>query len=166
MDVKEIGLKYLEENKYQELEELLKDHKDSNDPLILYLLGSLYNKNREFSKAFTCFSRSASMGEPQGERALGIYYFLGNGTPVDTEKGFYYLKLAASHGLTLALCSLAHVYMNGIGVDKDEYQGYLYYLEASEKGNKHAIEHLIECYTKGIGIPIDLEKANELKKRL
>ena len=149
----EEALTLFNEKRYHELIILLNGHENMENGIIQYIIGSLYNQGIErevdYSKAFEHFYKSALAGYPEGERALGIYYYQGYGTIVDEAQGLYWVKKAVDDGLVRALCTLAHIYMNGMGVPRDEYQAYLLYKEAAEKGDEHAKEHLKECIEKG-----------------
>ena len=150
---------------YEELGKLLVSQEDSNDGEIQFLLGSLFDlgldRKKDPIKAFSYFYKSAHNGCPLGERALGIYYFLDNGSEVNTEKGLYWVKKSIDDGCVRAICTLAHIYMNGLGVQKDEKHAFELYLKAASLGDTHAMEHVSECYEKGIGTEIDLVKSKE-----
>lgn len=154
------------EKKYDECRVLLKNEEHNEDPLIQYILASLYNLDKDYKNAFVHFMNAASKGHNEAERALGIYYYQGFGCKKDEAKGLYWVEKSIEDGNVRAYCTLAHVFMNGLGCKVDLERGFKLYKCAAEKGDEHALEHLVECYEKGIGTPIDLEKAYELKTRL
>ena len=160
------ALDLFESQKYDDLLKLLNGEDDSDDPIIQYIFGCLYNlgigRDKDLDKAFDYFYKSAMQKEPRGERALGIFYYQGFGCEVDEGKGLYFVKQSVDHGLVRSLCTLAHIYMNGMGVEKDEHQGFLLYEKAANKGDLHALEHLAECYKEGVGVAINIDKYNEI----
>ena len=163
-----IAFKLYDSKQYKELGQFLVGKEDSTDGEIQFLLGSLFDlgidRKKDPLKAFSYFYKSAHNGNPLGERALGIYYFLDNGTEVDEEKGLYWVNKSIDDGCVRAICTLAHIYMNGLGVKKDEKHAFELYLKAASLGDTHAMEHVAECYEKGIGTEIDLSKSKEYLK--
>ena len=149
-NINEVAFALYESKQYIELGKLLSGKEDSDDPEIQFLLGSLFDlgidRKKDPIKAFSYFYKSAHKGNPLGERALGIYYFLDNGTEVDEEKGLYWVNKSINDGCVRAICTLAHIYMNGLGVKKDEKPGFELYLKAASLGDTHAMEHVAECY--------------------
>lgn len=164
-NLKKTAFELYESKRYEELGKLLSGYEESGDGDIQFLLGSLFDlgidRKKDPVQAFSYFYKSAHNGSPLGERALGIYYFLDNGTEVNEEKGLYWVNKSIEDGCVLAICTLAHIYMNGLGVEKDEKHAFELYLKAASLGNKHAMEHVSECYEKGIGTEVDLIKSKE-----
>jgi TPR repeat protein len=164
-NLNKLAFKLYDSKQYEELGKLLFNQEDSADAEIQFLLGSLFDlgidRKKDPVKAFSYFYKSAQNGNPFGERALGIYYFLGNGTEINEEKGLYWVNKSIDDGFVRAICTLAHIYMNGLGVLKDEKHAFELYLKAASLGDTHAMEHVSECCEKGIGTEIDLIKAKE-----
>ena len=92
-NLNKIAFELYNSKQYKELGKLLTNQEDSNDAEIQFLLGSLFDlgidRKKDSVKAFSYFYKSAHNGNPLGERALGIYYFLDNGTEINEEKGLY-----------------------------------------------------------------------------
>lgn len=160
-----IAFELYDSKQYEELGKLLSNQEDSNDGEIQFLLGSLFDlgidRKKDSVKAFHFFYKSAHNANPLGERALGIYYFLDNGTEIDKEKGLYWVNKSIEDGCVRALCTLAHIYMCGLAGIKDEKHAFELYIQAASLGDTHAMEHVSECYEKGIGTEIDLMKSKE-----
>ena len=164
-NLNKIAFELYNSKQYEKLGKLLTNQEDSTDAEIQFLLGSLFDlgidRKKDPVKAFSYFYKSAHNGNPLGERALGIYYFLDNGTEINEEKGLYWVNKSIDDGCVRAICTLAHIYMNGLGVSKDEKHAFELYLKAASLGDTHAMEHVSECYQKGIGTDIDLNKSKE-----
>lgn len=90
-------------------------------------LGKIYEKGKDFKKAFDCYMVSADLSESWAANKIGEFYRKGIFVSKDLNKAFnYYLKASESPALTLCYWSkynlAKHFYLNGcleIGLSKN-----------------------------------------------
>lgn len=75
------------------------------------------------------------------------------------EKGIFYMKQAADHGLPAALEQLGRYYSQGTLVQQDRELAIRYLREASFLGNLNAQIRMAELFIDGFGSPYDFEDA-------
>ncbi|CAI2164472.1 8382_t:CDS:2 [Funneliformis geosporum] len=128
---------------------------------------------KDETKAFELFKRSAEQECLNAQFELGFCYDEGIGTEINKLKAFELYKMAADKENNTAQCNLGYFYENsedvhyylgnfymlGMGVEKDEAIAFEYYKKSAEKGYSIAQYKLGYLYECGIYTEIDLEKA-------
>ena len=82
------------------------------------------------------------------------YLFGADSVPVDYEKAFRYLSMAAEQGASRAIANLGYMYLNGLGAPKDIKRA-IQLLEDVGKVEFHAALDLARIYAQGIDVPTD-----------
>jgi TPR repeat protein len=140
---------------------------DNDLPSLWALVGLCYwngvGVEKNLTKAFEYFKKSADKDLRLGLFLVGHSYLYGKGTEKNESLGITYLRDAAvmRQGSALALYDLGVCYENGIGVPKDSVNAFIYYNRAAQKGNINALVNLGRCYLYGIGVEKDCSKAVE-----
>lgn len=88
------------------------------------------------------------------------YLFGADSVPVDYEKAFRYLSMAAEQGASRAIANLGYMYLNGLGAPKDIKRA-IQLLEDVGKVEFHAALDLARIYAQGIDVPTDRATACE-----
>ena len=94
------------------------------EPTALYLLGSLFFDGTDSVKqdkhtALRIFDIAAKAGSSDAEFRLAKMYLTGDGIATNEDKGIYFLKRAADHGVPLAQYRLGTLYETGVDDTKD-----------------------------------------------
>jgi len=115
-----------------------------------YNLGSMLEKNRNFSQAIEWFTKASDMGHVSSQYALGLLFEEGVGV---FEKNYArarecYAKAVAA-GLHHASFRLAQFYWEGWGVSKDYSKAVELYTKAADEGFALAAFHLGVLYRDG-----------------
>lgn len=106
-------------------------------------------------------TRKAESGRCVAQATLGMHYlFGGDSVPVDYEKAFRYLSMAAEQGASRAIANLGYIYLNGLGAPKDIKRA-IQLLEDVGKVEFHAALDLARIYAQGIDVSTDRAKAFE-----
>jgi TPR repeat protein len=85
----------------------------------------------DYATAFPLFQKLANEKNPEARFWLGSMYFLGRGTPLDTEKGLELIRSAANAGVTRAQVLMGYIYENGYGVTADPVEAMTWYTIAA-----------------------------------
>ena len=110
------------------LEELLRD------PVKLYQIGLNAAQSNNFAMAFDAFSRSANLGHPQSQMALGVMYETGKGVGQDIGAALTWYKKAAEAGDAFAQFKIGMAMAYGVGVPKDEKAAIFWFTLAAKQG--------------------------------
>lgn len=97
-------------------------------------------------KSFQCFEKSAALGLPAGETALGLAYEAGIGTEADIAQAVRWYQKGADKGDAFAMARLGYAYGEGAGVSKDEQKAMEWLIKAAMKGDAGAILTLRDDY--------------------
>ena len=117
-------------------------------------LGKIYEKNKDYKKAFKYFSFGAEKEESWACNKVAEYYRKGIAIKQDLNKAFEYYKLSTEVPLNIlnhwAFYNLAkYFYLNGeprIGLEKNLDKAIDYFEKAAKKGIMPAYEELIYIY--------------------
>jgi TPR repeat protein len=97
---------------------------------------------RDETAAFRWFERSAQLGEPDAELALGDAYFRGKGVRQNKTEGVVWYRTAADHGLAEAQFQLGQLYARGDAVVKAEPTAIAWFQRAAAQGHTAALDEL------------------------
>jgi TPR repeat protein len=126
---------------------------------VLYLYG-IDTLPANFSKAIAYAKRSAGLGEPMGEVALGFAYLTGHGITKDEERALYWFKMAEAKNNPYVLNNIGWMYENGIAhLKSDRNIALRYYRASAEQDNSYGICNVGRCYELGIGVSQDYAAA-------
>jgi TPR repeat protein len=103
-------------------------------------------------EAISYLKKSAEMGYPVAEGALGTGYINGQEVPRDGKLGVYWLENAAAHGSRGAQVELGIVYEDGLGVPVNHMKGFTYLKEAAEQHQSLAEHRVGLDYEIGQGV--------------
>ncbi len=150
---------------------LLSQEAGNGNSAALLTLGTMYERGigtqRDFAKAFECYSRAAAAGLAEGYYNTGVCYEIGMGTSgtadaKNAERAFENFEKAAERGLSQGLYKLAAVYMSGTGTAKNEAWGVELLGRAAAAGHAGAANDLGVIYFEGnFGQAQDQAKAFE-----
>jgi len=115
----------------------------------------------DYAAAVKEFQALAEQNDPQGQYAMAIMYYLGEGVPKSFEKAMELYKAAAEQGYADAQNNLGVMYDQGEGVDVNYKEAMKWYLLAAENGNGEAPNNIGVMYMIGLGIPRDYVKAHQ-----
>jgi TPR repeat protein len=104
-------------------------------------------------------ARAATLEIPAYQFLWGDMLAWGVCVDENAEKGVFYMKQAADHGLPAALEQLGRYYSDGTLVQQDRELAIRYLREASFLGNLNAQIRMAELFIKGFGSPYDYEDA-------
>ncbi len=150
---------------------LLEQEAEKGSAAALVTLGSMYERGigtqRDFARAFDCFSRAAAAGLAEGYYNTGVCYEVGMGTtgsadPKNAGLAFHNFEKAAELGLPQGLYKLAAVYMSGLGTEKNEAWGVELLGRAAAAGHAGAANDLGVIHFEGnFGLARDTGKAHD-----
>jgi TPR repeat protein len=117
-------------------------------------------------EALSYLEKSAELGYPPAEGALGVDYLRGIGEQANTEKGVYWLNLAAQHGERGAQELLGECFENGSdNVRRDEARAIAFYKQAAAQHQSLAEYRLGMDYEIGRGVAHNRATAIEYLRR-
>ena len=96
----------------------------------------------DFRKAIRYYEDGIDRGDEQCPVNLGKMYCLGEGMPVNLQKGFELYLLGYVRGDSLACANLGYCFEIGQGVDQDMDKALAYYREGAERGEEHCMDAL------------------------
>jgi uncharacterized protein len=106
---------------------------------------------------------SAKVGDPQGQLALGVCYYYGQGAEQDDVCAAELWEKAAVHSHPGALSNLTMYYQAGRGVALDPAKTMALLDHATTAGSTHAQHNLALAYIFGFhSLPRDIEKVRSL----
>lgn len=117
---------------------------------------------RDVQKAEILYLEAADAGHGRSAYLLGCEYKVGKSFTKDLSKSFYYIKIAATLEIPLALELLAGYYKDGIGVAKDSSKAKDYYEKATQAGVTVSQIILVELDCEGLTDYQKGEKFEEL----
>jgi len=101
-----IGLAYLEgkvpgikEKDEKKAVEYFKKAADKNYVYAFNNLGSIYEKRKEYEKAFHLYLKSANLGQSWAANKIGDFYRLGQGTSKNEKKAFKYYNISVNSSI-------------------------------------------------------------------
>lgn len=121
---------------------------------------SLY-QNKEYSKAFGWFLKSASANYAPAQAMLGVCYHWGEGTNSDYSIAKDYYQKAAKKNNAKAINGLGFLYEEGLGVKKDIKKAINYFSKAAKLGYGAGYINLARIYLNGKNGKTDHELAIE-----
>lgn len=80
-----------------------------------YNIGKEYYKNKKYQKAYKVFFELANMGDVNAQVSLATMLYNGIGVNVDTERAYYWYKIAAEQNNAEALYYCSMHYLEDIG---------------------------------------------------
>lgn len=119
------------------------------------------NKNVDYKKAFSLFSKSAQIGYPEALCCLGCCYKNGYGTNTDYSKALEWFELSSQKKCGRAFRHIAMCYEQGKGVEKDIERAIDNYEQAANLRDFYSFVCIGKAYESGINIEKDLKKAFE-----
>lgn len=131
----------------------------------LYELGLLYHNGEswlpsDYAISLDYHQKSAALENADAMFELYVYYAVGIGTDIDTEKAMDWNLKAANAGSDRACYNQGTFYATGNGVSQDMDVAIKWYEKASQLGNIRATETLGLMYRYGEGVPQDDAKAD------
>lgn len=160
-----LGIKYLTGDDVKEDEEKgsslinkgfvgLKNNASSLSREEMHVLAMCYQFVKDdLKKAVYWYKKSADLGDPEAQNALGEIYLIGGEcVEADEHQAFKLFKLASSKTLTGALKNLGDCYMFGKGVRKSYTLAITNYRNAAEDGDADAMFMVGLCYHEGYGV--------------
>ncbi len=142
-----------EREKQAQLEELLRN------PVKLYQIGLNAAQANDFSMALDAFSRSANLGHPPAQMALGVMYEVGKGVAQDYRIAFGWYKKAADAGDAFSQFKVGSAFAYGRGVEQDEKVAIYWFTLAAKQGFTGAQSELGSRYVLGRGTEVNLSEA-------
>ena len=113
-------------------------------------------------KALYWYEKSADLGDPEAQDALGKIYLYGtDGVTEDEPKAFSLFRLSATKNLTSALYNMGNCYYNGWGTPLNYTEAIKWYKKAIEEGDNQSMLMLGICYREGNGVEKNYKKAEE-----
>jgi len=119
------------------------------------------NKNVDYKKAFSLFSKSAQIGYPEALCCLGCCYKNGYGTNTDYSKALECFELSSQKKCGRAFRHIAMCYEQGKGVEKDIERAIDNYEQAANLEDFYSFVCIGKAYESGLNIEKDLKKAFE-----
>lgn len=156
-----LGYLYFIQQQHLKVIELLKE-KDNNNEYSDHLLAISYLElNRNISQAIELLQQSAEKGHQYSHLLLGDIYHHGlYEIPIDTQKSFTHLKIAAENELPEALFDLAILSIDNLDLINNDINIAINNLKsADEKGYPAASFELAKLYDKGDLIKQDFNEA-------
>lgn len=159
----ESGLREFENQRFEAAYAIWLPLANKDDAYAQYSMGLLYENGtgveQSYKKAFEWFQKSAALGLPKGNAAVGNYYDLGFGVNQNFEKAMYHYLLAAEKGNTEAMRLIGHLYLSGEGVEEDHVEAVNWYRKSANLGNDIAQRHMGDSYDNGTGVPQNYDNA-------
>lgn len=132
----------------------------SDDYLFLGLCYKISPKSKgDQKKAFTNFTKSSEMENPNGINELGECYFYGTGVKEDNDKAFELFKKAAGLGNVFAYRNIGICYSKGFGTKENPEKAFGNFKKSFDMGNEQASIDIGVCYNQGNGVKEDPDKA-------
>lgn len=94
-------------------------------------------QQKKFEEGFQAFMKAALKGHPGAMNNIAYCFYNGQGTAVDKEASFMWMKKAAEAGFTPAYFALAVKYLKGDGVAASVRDAVLWAQRANKEGNVH-----------------------------
>lgn len=134
-----------------------------------FALGSIYEKEGEFSKAADAYSRDAANRNPAAALALSVLYKTEK-IPAPRENAANEMVILAQNMLLEQLAAgdcdsltvLGNIYLRGESVQRDEPTAAKWLQAAALSDSTSAIVTLASLYQRGVGVPHDREKVQQL----
>jgi TPR repeat protein len=134
-----------------------------------FALGSIYEKEGEFSKAADAYARDAANRNPAAALALSVLYKTEK-VPAPRENAANEMVILAQNMLLAQLASgdcdsltvLGNIYLRGESVQRDEQTAAKWLQAAALSDSTSAIITLATLYQRGVGVPHDREKVQQL----
>jgi len=160
---KDISWKKIQEEEIEEErkeEEIKKNKLHKKDPYYQYDLGVKYYADREYKKAFECFSNAAKLKLPQAQYQVGLLYLNGKVGQRDVETAIEWLTIAAKCNHVESECSLGAILKNGehYGIETDIDAAVWWLKKAASQGSIEGLVQLIDLYYSGKVIEHRYEK--------
>jgi TPR repeat protein len=148
---------YVEQMKYHEAMEILKDMSNQNEAHASAILGLIHFHSDErygilrpdYGKSFYYFKRAAELDEDDSMLMLGLHYYNGWGVNIDKQAGAKIVEKAAELGNAEAQFKTGLRYYYGMFFPfNDKSKGMSWLQRAAHAGHKEAIEAIknIECH--------------------
>lgn len=154
---------------YNQVVKLCEDSANKGDLEAQLNLGRAlpYLKTHEDSvRAFKWTLKAAEQGNLAAMNNISIYYFIGNVSEKNINKGMKYLQEAAIGGYDISQFRLGDIFFYGLpGIGKDYDKSIYWYRQAACQGFIQAEVRLGYCYFAGLGVSKDYEKANDWWKK-
>jgi TPR repeat protein len=110
----------------------------ADDAAALYATSQTELRAGRTAEAIAALRKSAELGHPPAQNALGFALQHGTGMPRDPAAALLWFRRAAEAGLPDAQRRLAHMLERGIGTPSDDEAGRLWYRRAAERGDAEA----------------------------
>lgn len=125
-----------------------------------WILGKVYLRKGNKTKAFKLIKSSAKQGLGLAATDLGLMYKYGIGCNVNYNKARKWFKVGAKSGNHFAIYGLGYLYYKGFGNIKQDYKKAVKWFK---KSNYPMAKYWLGvCYKNGYGVTKDLDKATEL----
>jgi hypothetical protein len=119
-------------------------------------------RNKNFTSAFSIFSKNANNGDSYAQARLAMLYAQGIGTNKDDNLSFEWAKKSAEQGNAIGQNTIAVNYLNGRGVTKDDAQAFSWFAKSAAQGFSVAMVNLANMHRDGRGTQKNIPKAIEL----
>lgn len=118
-------------------------------------------RQKNYPQALALYLKAAQAGDPEAQYIAGGMFFKGIGTPVDYDKAFELLYMAAKNGKSTAESQkvLAQSFLLGRGVAQNFDEAKYWYSLAAEQGDREAQNELGFMYYVGTGGEQDYARA-------
>ena len=110
-------------------------------------------------KIFELAKKSATQGDPIGQKVLGFCFSEGIGTERDFVEGAKWYRKAAEHGDAGAQAYLGFCYAQGQGLTENITEAIKWWRKAAEQGDAMAQSNLGVCYNTGNGVTENKKEA-------
>ena len=123
-------------------------------------LGQDAYKAERWDVAARWFHKAADLGDADGMMKMSWIYGNGKGVPQDEAKALSWVRMAADHGSTVAMESLAFDDENGEdGINQDYVEAMRWYRKAADLGDATAMMEVGVMYNVGYGVAVDYAEA-------
>jgi hypothetical protein len=113
----------------------------------------------DYQKAYNCFLKAATLGNPDGFNCMAIMEQKGIGREKDESTAVSLFKKAASLGSGKAMYNLGLIYKFGYGVEIDYQTAYEYFQQCSDAGYPGGMYGIGYFLFKGLGVDQNYEEA-------
>jgi TPR repeat protein len=93
-----LGILYLNHNRYAEAEALLLEAKQKGLKNMDTALATCYDKLKKYDKSIPLWKTMAQQGQPEGMVEMAYHYKQGQGVPINHHKAYYLSGMAAKRG--------------------------------------------------------------------
>ena len=142
-DVGRQAYQLVKQGKTDQAIDLLNQEEHKEKANALFMLGMIYDSGKgvekDISKAFDYYLRSADKGNEIAQLYVGLFYKEGMGVEKNISQAFKYFLRSAENGNREAQFYTGVAYKDGSGADKDTEKAIFWLRKASEQKNTRAM---------------------------